>query len=93
MDGIVEIVIQIIIEVIQSFLEAALTDLVKGELFTSENWEIFGALGAFAWWLASLGRIKWDAWDRRAIASGVVLFFGILGSMFWVVFAARSGVV
>ena len=93
MDELFELTFQIVFEAIQSFLGAGFRDLVKGELFTSENWERFGAFGAFAWAVVSLGRIKWEAFDRRAIASGVVLFMGILGSGLWWVFTSYQTVV
>ena len=93
MDELLEIIFQIVFEAIQSFLRAGFRDLVKGELFTSENWEVFGALGAFAWAVVSLGRIKWEAFDRRAIASGVVLFMGILGSGLWWFFTSYHAMI
>jgi hypothetical protein len=91
MDVFLEIVFRLLLEICGAMIEIGLEwlidGLVRGEWFTSETWEWFGAVGAAVWLAVSFGRVKWEATDRRAITSGVMVLGGTVAVLGWSVLA------
>ena len=46
-------------------------------------WEWIGFLGASAWLIFSLGRVKWENNDWRAVLSGSAILLGSLTLIVW----------
>ncbi len=83
MDTILEVLARILFVIIAVVVDGCFIDLFDGSMRRSPMWEWIGFLGASAWLIISLGRIKWENTDWRAIFSGTTLLLGALTLIIW----------
>ena len=83
MEEIFEVVFRIVLFLAELFFDGFYYVRSEESFRKLCTWEWIGFLGASAWLIVSLGRVKWENNDWRALLSGSAIFFGGLVLIVW----------